>query len=165
MIYLSDVMTFTTPPLAVSVSENLASSINGAEIIGVSSNFGGAGLDDQWGAVSAFDDNPNTAWSSAGDGDDAWVEVQLEKRARIDRVEFWSRAMSDGSAITQQFTVTTDDGETFGPFVVPDTEGSYTFDVEIEAQTLRFNLMQTSGGNTGAVDIAVYGEFIEQVDS
>jgi hypothetical protein len=57
--------------------------------------------------------------------------------------------------------VETDEGESFGPFELDDTEQAYSFDVEIEAQTLRFNLMDTTGGNTGAVDIAVYGEFIE----
>jgi hypothetical protein len=33
--------------------------------------------------------------------------------------------------------------------------------VAIEAKTLRFDLDPTSGGNTGAVDIAVYSEFVE----
>ncbi len=160
VIYISETMTFTTPDFAAFETDNLASPQRGAEIIGYSSAFGGAGLSDRWGAGSAFDDNPNTEWSSAGDGDDAWIEVQLAGRARIARVEFWSRAMSNGTAITRAFTVTTDSGETFGPFELPDTDQAYTFDVEIEAETLRFNLMNTTGGNTGAVDIAVYGTLL-----
>ena len=160
-IYLSEVMTFTTPPLDTSQAEteNLASPENGAEIIGYSSAFGGAELDDRWGAGSAFDDNPNSEWSSAGDGNDAWVEIELERRARIDSVDFRSRSMSDGTAIALAFTITTDDGETFGPFELPDTDSSYAFDIGIEAKTLRFDLVDTTGGNTGVVDIAVYGEF------
>lgn len=157
-IYLSDVMTFTTPPRSDEPVTNLASPELGAEITGASSAFGGADLDDPWGAGSAFDGNPNTAWSSAGDGNEAWIEVRLAERARITAVEFWTRFMSDGSAQITSFTVTTDSGETFGPFDLPDAEQAYTFEVDIEAETLRFDVTSSTGGNTGAVDIAVYGE-------
>jgi hypothetical protein len=161
-IYLSEVMTFTTPPLETSQTENLASPENGAEIIGYSSAFGDAALQDHWGAASAFDDNPNTEWSSAGDGNGAWIEVKLAGPARIDSVEFQTRAMGDGSAITRSFTIVTGDGQEYGPFDLPDAANSYRFEVPIEAETLRFNLMDTTGGNTGAVDIAVYGELLDQ---
>lgn len=160
-IYLSEVMTFTTPPTETSeaASVNLASSENGAEIIGYSSAFGGAEPAERWGVGSAFDDNPNTEWSSAGDGNDAWVEVELAQSALIDTVEFHSRAMGDGSAIALMFTLTADNGEVYGPFDLPDGNSPYTFDVDIEAKTLRFDLVETTGGNTGVVDIAVYGKF------
>ena len=155
------VMTFTTPPREESETQNLASPELGATILGYSSAFGDAAPDARWGVLSAFDDNPNTEWSSAGDGNEAWVEVELAQRARIDSVTFQTRSMSDGSAIARAFTITTDDGETFGPFKLPDANGRYDFDVTIEAKSLRFNLMDTTGGNTGAVDIAVFGEFLE----
>ena len=161
-IYLSEVMTFTTPPLDASPIENLASPQLGAEITGYSSAFGGAAPDERWGAISAFDDNPNTEWSSAGDGDDAWIEIKLSQPAHIDAVSFLSRAMSDGSAITLAFTVTTEDGEVFGPFDVPDVNQPIEFEMSFEAQTLRFELGDTTGGNTGVVDIAVFGDFLEQ---
>jgi hypothetical protein len=160
VVYLSDVMTFTTPPQEeAQTTENLASAAMGAEIIGYSSAFGGADSSDRWGAGSAFDDNPNTEWSSAGDGNDAWVEVSLAQRARIDSVAFQTRSMSDGTAIAKAFTVTTDGGETLGPFELPDANEPYIFDVAIEAKTLRFSLVDTTGGNTGVVDIVVNGEF------
>jgi len=162
LVYLSKVMSFTTPALEVETTENLASTAMGAEIIGFSSAFGDAGLDERWGAGSAFDDNPNTEWSSAGDGDDAWVEVQLARRARIEGVEFQSRSMGDGSAITRAFTVTADGGETFGPFELPDSQERYDFEFDIEAELLRFDLVETTGGNTGAVDIVVFGSFLEE---
>ena len=69
--------------------------------------------------------------------------------------------MSDGSAITLAFTVTADKNEVYGPFEVSNTDHPFTFETSIEAQTLRFDLVDTSGGNTGVVDIAVFGEFIE----
>jgi hypothetical protein len=157
-LYVSDVMTFRTLPASEELTENLASPERGAQIVGVSSNFGGQPNDGRWGAVNAFDGNAGTAWSSAGDGDDAWVEVELAERSRISRVEFWTRSMSDGSAQITSFTITTDDGEVYGPFELSDAEQSYTFEVEIEAKTLRFDVETSSGGNTGAVEIAVYGE-------
>ena len=59
------------------------------------------------------------------------------------------------------FTVTTDSGDVFGPFDVPDAGEAYRFEAAFEAQVLRFERVDTTGGNTGVVDIAVYGEFIE----
>ena len=156
-LYISDIMSFTTPPQDTSENLNLASAENGAEIIGFSSAFGGAGVDETWGAGMAFDGSPNSEWSSAGDGNDAWVEVKLAQRSLITSVEFQTRSMSNGTAITKQFSIITDSGEEFGPFDLPDASQMYQFDVEIEAETLRFNLMDTTGGNTGVVDIAVYG--------
>ncbi len=166
VVYLSEVMTFTTPDFEAAAgnqvaTENLASPAMGAEVVGYSSSFGDAALNDRWGAGSAFDDNPNTEWSTAGDGDEAWVEVKLAQRALIEGVDFQTRAMGDGSAIALAFTVTTDSGETFGPFEIPDANSSYNFEVEMEAETLRFDLVETTGGNTGVVDIVVYGEFVD----
>lgn len=161
-IYLSDTMTFTTPAQDSSQSENLASADRGAEIIGYSSAFGGADLADRWGAGSAFDDNPNTEWSSAGDGNEAWIEVKLAGPALVSSVEFQSRAMPDGSAITEAFTITADQGQLFGPFSLPDPDNGYHFDLNTEAESLRFELVETSGGNTGVVDIIVYGELLSE---
>lgn len=163
ILYISEVMTFTTPDFeALAATDNLASPENGAIITGFSSAFGDAALDERWGAGSAFDDNANTQWSSAGDGDAAWIEVELKQKAHIDSVEFWSRSMSDGSSITLAFTITTEDGTTYGPFELESADDSYQFDVEIEAQRLRFDLIDTTGGNTGVVNIAVYGAFIKE---
>jgi hypothetical protein len=159
VVYLSEVMTFTTPPRETVAVENLASPLLGAEIIGYSSAFGDAAPTSNWGIANAFDDNPNTAWSSGGDGDAAWVEIKLAQPARVTAVSFHSRSMADGSAITQAFTVTTETGQVFGPFSLPDASQPHQFEVAFVAQTLKFELMDTTGGNTGAVDIAIYGEF------
>lgn len=161
VIYLSDTMTFTTPPRVVAEVNNLASAALGAEIIGFSSAYGNAAPDATWGVASAFDDNPNTAWSSAGDGDNAWVEVKLARPALVTAVSFHSRSMADGSATTRAFSVTTESGQVYGPFEVPDTRAPHEFATAFEAETLRFALLETTGGNTGAIDIAVHGEFLE----
>ncbi len=160
-IYLSETMSFTTPAQAEVENNNLLSADNGAVILGYSSAFGGAEDSETWGINSAFDGSQNSAWSSAGDGDAAFVEVQLAQRASIQEVEFWTRAMSNDTAQIFEFTVTTDSGDVYGPYELPDAEQSYTFDVEFEAETLRFDVTDSNGGNTGAVEIAVYGEFID----
>lgn len=157
-IYVSQTMTFTTPPQEESTVENLLSPELGAQILGVSSNWNGQPNDGSFGILNAFDGSPNTAWSSNADGNDAWVEIQLAQRSRIQQVEFWTRSMSDGTAQIFEFTVTTDSGETYGPFTLPDPDQPYVFEVEFEAETLRFDVTDSSGGNVGAVEIAVYGE-------
>ena len=48
--------------------------------------------------------------------------------------------------------------ETFGPFDLPDADRLYTFPVELVARKLRFAAVETNTGNTGAVEIAVYGD-------
>lgn len=157
-LYVGEIGSFRTLPESDEVSDNLLSPERGAEIVGVSSNFGNADNDERWGLLNAFDGNGNTAWSSNGDGDDAWFEVELDQRSIITSVEFWTRLMSDGTSQIFEFTITTDSGETFGPFEVPDASQAYEFEVEIEASSLRFDVVSSSGGNTGAMEVAVYGE-------
>lgn len=160
-IYRSGTTTFRTPALAENAETNLASLESGATVTDVSSNFGGAANDEAWGANNALDGNRATAWSSAGDGDDAYLEISLPQPAQLTAIEVWTRAMSDGTAITSSFTITTDTGETFGPFTLPDAEKAYRFEIETTAATLRLDVEESSAGNTGLVEFAVYGDFFE----
>lgn len=162
VIYLSDVMTFTTPPRQAVENTNLASPELGAEITGYSSTFGGADLTERWGALSAVDGSSNSAWSSAGDGNDAWLEIRLAQRSQINRIEYWSRVMSDGTSQVFEFTITTDDGRVYGPFTVDDADQAYSFEVDFQTTTLRFDVVSSSGGNTGAVEFGVYGEPLDE---
>ncbi|MCI0476950.1 MAG: hypothetical protein L0Y55_11935, partial [Anaerolineales bacterium] len=56
----------------------------------------------------------------------------------------------------QQFRVITDKGETMGPFDLADANQVYYFPVNATAQTLRFEVVKSSGGNTGAAEIEAY---------
>lgn len=62
--------------------------------------------------------------------------------------------MSDVTAITRSFTVTVDYGETLGPCPA----GSEPVDVRFRGQVLRFDAAESTGGNSGAVEIEVYGD-------
>ena len=143
-IYVSEVMTFRTPPEPVGGPVNLALD---AQITGVSSAYSEA-----FAATNAFDGDATTEWSSQGDGDSAWVEIDLGSVQAIDEVVFQTRSMSDGTATTETFTLTAD-GTMYGPF--PADERVALDDVS--AQTLRFDVETSSGGNTGATEILVLG--------
>ncbi|MGJ3237429.1 MAG: discoidin domain-containing protein [Anaerolineae bacterium] len=160
--YVSEVYTFTTPPASDTVSENLLSPSRGAEVLEVSSNFNNSANDGSWGILNAFDNDPNTQWSSAGDGDDAYAVVQLGARSQIDRVRFWTRTMSNNTSRIFSFTITDENGTVYGPFDLPDPDQAYEFEVDFIAETLRFDVVESNGGNTGAVEIAVFGEPLDE---
>lgn len=165
VLYRSDDLTFRTPPQPAaseqeSRGENLASREMGARVVGVSSIFdiSGMGEDlDVWGADNAIDGNPRTAWATQGDGDDAWIEIELGQKTHVTQIGFWSRTMG-ASAEIFSIQVTNAEGETAGPFELDGASGIHYFDVDLNASTLRFEAFDTSGSNTGAVEIEVYGE-------
>ncbi len=157
-IYVGEESTFRTPAAESSNEVNQASLAAGAQVIAVSSNFGGASNEQTWGANSALDENPATAWSSNGDGNNAFIDVQLAEASQPHAVEVWSRSMSDGSAKISQFTLTTNTGQQLGPFTLPDTTQAHRFDVNIteNIQSLRLDVTESTGGNTGLVEFAIY---------
>ena len=161
-VYGSSDFTFRTSPAPEGATQrpdgdNLALLSEGARVVGTSSNFGGAENDGPWGANSALDGDPTTAWSSDGDGDDAWIEVQLPAQTNVTAIGFWTRTMG-ATAQVFSFRVVTDDGEKHGPFSLDGAASTHYFSVAFTAKGLRFELMETSGGNTGAVEVEVYGE-------
>jgi hypothetical protein len=145
-------LTFTTEPPAEAAGpggENLALD---ASVVEASSSFS-----DAWGAANALDGDLTTEWSSAGDGSDAYLTIDLGKRAEVTGVAFRTREMADGSAITRSFSVVVDDGERLGPFPAGDRQDANVADVTFTGRVLRFEVEESTGGNTGAAEIEVYG--------
>ncbi len=160
-LYRSEQYTFRTAPApTASDGQNLALPENGARLVGVSSNYGGGGDEGPWGALNAIDGDGATAWSSDGDGDGAWIEIELPAVTRVTRVGFWTRTMGNSAQI-HSFQIITETGETVGPFDLTDAARGYYFDIGLLARRLRFEAVASSGGNTGAVEIEVYGEPVE----
>ena len=62
------------------------------------------------------------------------------------------------SAQILSFRVITGTGEVFGPFALDDASAVHYFDVDFTTKSLRIEAVDTSGGNTGAVEIEVYGQ-------
>lgn len=161
-VYRSEDMTFRTAPADPSALDkpaerNLALLSEGARVVDTSSNFGGAEHSATWGGESAVDGDPTTAWSSDGDGDDAWIEVELEAEAHITRIGFWTRTMVTSAQVTR-FQVVAEDGTVAGPFDLGGASSVHYFDTDFSASRLRFEVVESSGGNTGVVEVEVYGE-------
>ena len=141
-IYVSEVMSFRTPAALVGGPVNLATS---ATVTGFSSEYS-----DAFAAANAFDGDSTTEWSSQGDGDDAWIELDLGTPQLVSEVVYRTRSMGDGSATASSFTLTADD-IVLGPFPVDEP----VVLADVVAQVLRFDVESSSGGNTGAIDILV----------
>lgn len=144
-LFQSELLTFTTPYPSDSSpdAENLAV---GADVVEVSSEFSRGFV-----AGFAVDGDLATEWSSAGDGDDAFITIDLGRTVDVTRVGFNTRSMGDGSATTNTFSVTAN-GVTHGPFGVGEASVAFT------AQVIRFDVASSTGGNTGALEISVYSE-------
>ena len=96
---------------------------------------------------------PSTAWSTAGDGDDAAITIDLGRPTDISGVRLRSREMSDGTAIVRSFTVTIDDAEPLGPY---DAGTEELAQLRARGSRVRVDAVDTTGGNTGAVEIEIY---------
>lgn len=160
-LYVSDNLTFRTPS-ASAVSQpakpqgkNVALISAGARVKGVSSNFGGGDVNSTYGANKTIDGDLNTEWSSNGDGDKAWIEIDLGKEYPITALGFRTRTMGTSAQI-ERFQAITDKDQKLGPFDLSDAKSVYYFPVSTTARTLRFEVLKSSGGNTGAVEIELY---------
>lgn len=142
-LYRSELLTFRTPPASEALpGKNVAL---GADVVEVSSEFS-----DVFAADNAIDGNQGSEWSSAEDGDDAYLVLDLGRQVEVVAVGFHTRSMTDGSAITETFTVTVDEADSYGPFPVGRADVSFT------GQILRFDVDTSTGGNTGATEIEVF---------
>jgi hypothetical protein len=142
-LYRSDLLTFRTPPqAAVSPGRNVALE---ADVADVSSEFSEA-----FAAENAIDGDPSTEWSTRGDGDDAYLVLDVGRDVEVVAVGFHTRTMSDGTATTATFTVTVDNEETYGPYPVGRSEVTFT------GRILRFDVQESTGGNTGATEIEIF---------
>jgi len=153
-IFQSPDLTFKTKAARAGrpAGRSVASLRAGAKVVGVSSNYGGGGVEGAFGANHAIDGDPSTEWSSNGDGDAAWIEIELARSSHITAIGFWTRTMGPTAQI-QRFEVVADGKTRLGPFTLPDAAGIHYFPVDVTAKRLRFNVLRSSGGNTGAVEI------------
>jgi chitodextrinase len=142
-------ITFTTRPTqAAAAARDIAV---GARIVAVSSQWSSA-----YRAANAVDGNLSTEWASAGDGNRAFITIDLGRRRQIGGVSFRTREMSDGSAITQTFAVVVDGGRRYGPFPAGNRRNPRTASVSFSGRRLRFEVVRSTGGNTGAAEIQVF---------
>ncbi|MEM6733881.1 MAG: discoidin domain-containing protein, partial [Myxococcota bacterium] len=154
----SEVQSFTTLSTPSTDMINVARMQMGSSIAGVSSNFGNSANDGTWGANNAIDGSPGTEWSSNGDGNDAFIVIDLGQSRTIEMVRFQSRQMTDGTSIIQRITLTAND-VTYVPFDTPSPDQMYSFTLEpaVATSSVRIDAVDTTGGNTGAREIELLG--------
>jgi F5/8 type C domain len=150
-VYQTDApLTFTTKPPKVQPTAGRDVAL-GATVVDVSSEFS-----DAFAASNAIDGDLTTEWSSAGDGNDAFVTVDLGKPVEVTGLAFRTREMADGSAITRTYSVVVDGGKRLGPFEAGDRADANPARVSFTGRILRFEVDTSTGGNTGAAEIEVY---------
>jgi len=144
----SQVQTFRTPP--EQTDTRFGPRVEELEAVAASSVFSSG-----FAAGNAVDGDGGSEWSSRGDGDDAWIEIALPGPTDLSGVGVWTRAMTSSARI-ERFEIRTDDGTTFGPFELPDANGLHRFEVEATTSTLRLEVVDSTGGNTGLVEVEAY---------
>lgn len=147
-LYRSDLVTFRTPA-AEALERPGENAATDATVVAASSEFS-----EDFSAANAIDGDPATEWSTDGDGDDAWITIDLGEPVDVVGIGYRSREMTDGTSIVDSFTVTVDGEQTLGPFSAG--TGLSVADVEFTGQRLRIDAVETTGGNTGAVEIEIY---------
>ncbi len=155
---VSSVISFQTlSQAATPEGTNIATLAMGSSIDEVSSNFGNAANDATWGANNGIDGSMSSEWSSNGDGNDAWISIDFGQTRKIEHFGFRSRKMTNGTAIITSVQVTFDDTTTVGPFATPSPDELYLFALSpIEARYARIEVLDSSGGNTGAKEIQFF---------
>ena len=103
-----------------------------------------------------LDGDLSTEWSSAGDGDDAYITIDLGQTREVAAFEFITRSMADGSATTLAYSVVVDGGDRYGPFEAGTPAVPALQSLPLEGRILRFEMEATTGGNTGAMEIRLY---------
>jgi hypothetical protein len=140
--------TFTTPHEAAAQEQDVAI---GAKVVAVSSQYSNA-----YRASNAVDGNLSTEWSSDGDGNRAFITIELKREYDINSVAFITREMSDGTAITRTFAVVVDGRRRYGPFPAGNTLNPRTARVSFTGRVLRFEVVTSTGGNTGAAEVEAF---------
>ncbi len=153
-LYRSQVATFSIPAAKTTQPEadhgpNIARE---ATVVDVSSEFSKS-----FAATNALDGDASTEWATRGDGDQAFITIDLGASRPIGGVEFLTRSMADGSSITDTYTVTVDGGTPSAAFPAGTIAQPRFAALDATGRRLRFDIAKSSGGNVGAVEIRVFG--------
>lgn len=155
-LYRSEMGTFVLPEPEDGATTSLDGRVNlatDATVTSFSSEF-----NDAFTAANAIDGDLSTEWSTAGDGDDAEITMNLGTASDVSGFEFLTRSMTDGSAIVETYSVVVDDSERLGPFPAGTPAEPRTQDVEVTGQVFTFEVETSTGGNTGAGEIRILGD-------
>jgi hypothetical protein len=122
-----------------------------ATVTKVSSEFSTA-----FAGTKAIDGDPSTEWATRGDGNNGSITLDLTAVTDITGVEFVTRSMADGSAITSTYIVSVDGGAELGPFPAGTLAVPRPAAFTARGRIVRFDIKTSTGGNVGAVEIRVF---------
>lgn len=157
-VFTGSTYEFTTlAGTAVDLMTNVALSSNGAGVSSVSSNWSNGANDSGYGADRAIDGQMTTEWSSDGDGDDAFLEVDLGIAREVSVIGVRSRKMADGTSIVKSFDLVVGE-QVLGPFATPDPDVRYLIPLQpaVSMQVVRLRAVETTGGNTGLKEFQLF---------
>jgi len=157
--YLSDTDDLTTAAgTPVDEMTNVALVSAGVQIAQVSSNYAGLPNESGWGANNAIDGRMTTEWSSDGDGDAAFLELDLGAPRVVQFIGFRSRKMEDGTSIVEKFELLVDGETVLGPYETLDPDVRYVIELDepVSMQTVRMSAVETTGGNTGLKELQLF---------
>ncbi len=139
-----------TPPTPSTRGSNLALE---ATVVEVSSEF-----NDSFAATNAIDDSGTTEWSSAGDGDDAFITLDLgDEHARSPASSSSPDRCSTARRSPRPSPSRSTTATTFGPFPAGTPVESELRRVSTTTgRTFRFDVDTSTGGNVGAVEVRLF---------
>ena len=157
--YVSKLMSFTTKTAEAKadLGNNIALISLGAKVVDVSSNYANGANDSTWGANNAIDGNPNSEWSSNGNGNDSYITIELANEAEVSGFGLWTRTMGSSAEISS-FEVINEFGDSYGPFNITNANAIFDFPVNARGKRFTFKVLDSNGGNTGVVEIAIYSK-------
>jgi hypothetical protein len=157
--FRSEVGTFTIP--AIEMTDEAAGDdmvvLHGANlaqtatVVEASSTFGNG-----WEPENAIDGDLTTEWATQGDGDGGFITIDLGESQSIVGVEFWTRSMLNGTAITEMYTVSVDGGEPLGPFPAGNPVDPNFTSLDVSGAQFRFDVETSTGGNVGAIEVRLF---------
>jgi hypothetical protein len=154
-LYRSDPGTFTIA--ASGNTEDLPDVALGANLsVGASVGAVSSAFSDAFSASRAIDGDTTTEWSTRGDGDDGFIVVELPEPADVVAVEFITRSMGDGSAVTERFTVTVDGGDPSSLLASSTLRHRSVHELRTRGTRFRFDVATSTGGNVGAAEIRIF---------
>lgn len=153
-LYRSEPATFT-----IEAPESTATTIDRGPNLALAATVAAASseFNEAFAATNAVDGDTTTEWSSAGDGDHASITLDLGGIVAFAGFEFLTRSMTDGTATAETFTVTLDDGTVLGPFPAGNPAAPGFVEGAGSSQTFEFAVESSTGGNTGAIEIRIFG--------
>lgn len=143
-----ELASFTTPRPVATHERDVAI---GAKVVGVSSQWSSA-----YKAENAVDGNLSSQWASNNNGNHAWITIDLGRAYNVNGVAFITRQMTDGSAITKTFAVVVDGHRRYGPFAAGNGLDPRIARVSFTGRLIRFEVVTSTGGNTGATEVEVF---------